>query len=171
MPRNNRNDPAKLRSMLDGPGILEAWSRVNMQLETEHKPVYDYPTNIPVADLKDADFRIVGWEPLSRQDIARLSKQVDSYNRLLNKLLPELKSMDVQDSRYDPREATSNTSRATRLYRLLQSSEQGRSLLQALQGQTANTTPPDPSLPDPAPRTHRTRVEDLYDREQAPWLN
>ena len=50
------------------------------------------------SSLTDADVPIISWRPMDRDDIARISKAVDGQFRLLAKLMPDLKSIEFNDT-------------------------------------------------------------------------
>jgi len=135
MAKRKKNDPNMLRDMLDGSEIIRQWSNANQWLIFGHMPVFQHPVG-PISEATKADYPIREWRPINREDIQRLRAIIDSCNRLLNKLLPELKAVDLTDSRQEA-EGMSATDKATRLYSVLRQSPNGRALLEALQSSEA----------------------------------
>ena len=108
----NRNDPTSLRAHIDGPALLRKYSEVTYYLLLGFKPIYEQP--VGNLDLAHRTLEIVDWAPLTSTDVRRLDKVLQSLHRLINKILPELKSVDVTDNTTQ-RESVTPTEKAARL--------------------------------------------------------
>lgn len=154
------NTPAALRQYLDGPALLRMYMQVTTHLLIGFKPVYDQPTG-KASSLRDHDYFVVGWEPLTQVDIKRFEKVLSAIHRMINKLLPELKAVDVVDSRRE--DSMTATEKANRMVAALRQTENGDRILAALQpaddlllppmvpGLPASLVPASPRPPAPRP--------------------
>ena len=141
-----KNDPNQLRSQLDGSAILKRWMQITYWLYIGHKPVFECPVGA-MENIRTEDFKVTHWEPLTSADIVRLEKVLSSLQRLVNKLLPELKSVDIADAR-EQRVPMTSAEKAIRLYNAIRLLPNGDQLLANMKGPTAPASL-DPGL-DPA---------------------
>ena len=138
-----KNNPEHLRSMLDGSALIEKVLTLTAYLEQGWMPEYDYPRDIPVTEVRPHHFKIKDWIVLNNAQLQRLRNTLDVYLRLLSKVLPDLKALDLHDTtmRGQLAESLSSTEKANRVAAILSSSPQGRTLLAAIsQASTLNTS-------------------------------
>lgn len=140
--RNTRkNDPNILREHLDGGQILEKVFEIVGWLHSGWIPEYSKPLG-PVTSLKPEDFQVVDWILLRPADVSRLRSALDFYLKLLAKIMPDLKSIEVNDISQGDSDRISPQERATRLFQVLNSMPEGKEFLSALRPQDPSRTPP-----------------------------
>ena len=126
--RDPQNDPDVLRERINGPHLLSKILSLAETLERGWVPEYDFPRNRPVAELTPEDFHVVDWVELRPPQLQRLKASLDVYMRLLNKVLPDLKSIDMVDSSQTGR-TLSQVEMANRLYAAIRKLPNGEALL------------------------------------------
>lgn len=100
------------RSKIDGDALLEEIYRLTSYLVRGWAPEYPQP-NIPelrAANAPPEAYRPINYVPIDKELLARLKGAIDCQLKLLNKVLPDLKAVDLtavvgsQDLTLDDRE-------------------------------------------------------------------
>ena len=132
MPRARKNDPNALRAQLDGSLLLAKILELAAFIEQGWMPEYSKPLGNPHDPGFQESFQIIDWQILGPSGVARLKTTMDFYMRLLSKVMPDLKSVEVNDSRSSQDALLNPTERATKLFAALSSTPEGQQFLQGL---------------------------------------
>lgn len=132
-PRTPRNDPIFLRNQIDGTYLIRQVFDLLAQIEQGWAAVYERPAQLtPEAPPNpQAPRRIVDWVLLTPQRLNQLSRALDVRLKLLNKMVPDLRSMDLTTTTSDAPTLTT-TDRANRVAAILRQSPEGKAFLDAI---------------------------------------
>ena len=140
MRRTPKNDPNALRAQLDGSLLLAKILELAAFIEQGWMPEYSKPLGNPHDPGFQDQFKVVDWQILGPSGVARLKVTMDFYMRLLAKVMPDLKSVEVNDARSSQDATLSPTERATKLFAALSTIPEGQQFLQGLKNKPANPT-------------------------------
>lgn len=92
----------KYREDIGRMSLVHHVHRLLWYLTIGFKPVYEVPEAHMAAYMPDPeeDMRhrtVVRWEPLTRDDISRMTLQLKVCQTMLGKVLPDLKSVEIVD--------------------------------------------------------------------------
>jgi hypothetical protein len=86
----------RLRESVNGSGLIRDIRNVVEWLTLGYLPQYAKPVGLP--SDPDKEVNLLGWVPIVPKDIPRLKVALDANLKLLNKVLPDLRSMDFMDN-------------------------------------------------------------------------
>jgi hypothetical protein len=135
-----------LRGEIHGQRPLIAIQNTIQWLMLGHIPNWASPRGLP----HDPEATLLGWQPLENKDIPRLKLALESNLKLLNKVLPDLRSLDFSDQTPTPQ--LSDLELAARVA--------------AIVGHK-NANPPPPADPLPRPPIDLVPIVHQARREQA----
>lgn len=91
------------RSLLDGDAIFRSIARVTEWLLFGWKPVYPPPSRSQSPDLSPGHLEApMHWEEVTSEDIKRLQLVLNTQLKLLSKVLPDLKAIEISDLTTNP---------------------------------------------------------------------
>lgn len=101
-PRRETELAAFTRQNLDGEAIFANIQQLLGWLLVGHRPIYPRPDQTPgsrtTTILPGQLPPPIAWEPLNKDHIASLSLVINTQLKLLQKVLPDLKSVELHDS-------------------------------------------------------------------------
>lgn len=130
-----------LRERIDGASLLSKIFSLTETLERGWVPEYAFPQDRPIAELSSRDFQVIDWVELRQPQLNRIKASLDIYMRLLNKVLPDLKSIDVTDTSQTAR-TISQVEMANRLYAAIRKLPNGEALLASFTAPNAHNVNP-----------------------------
>jgi hypothetical protein len=122
-----------LRDRIDGEALLAEITKLVGQIVSGWVPVYPQPDiNVIRANpnATPADYRPVEYVPVDKEQLARLQSALAVHMKLLNKVLPDLKALDLTAKVFEQHQALDERDLAQRL-----------SFLRALSDLNDKTTP------------------------------
>ena len=93
------------RSSLRGASIFKNIQELIYCLQLGYAPVYPVPstgTSMARAAREQSGNPPASWQRMEREDIARFKILLDAQLKLLNKVLPDLKAIDLRDTTERP---------------------------------------------------------------------
>jgi hypothetical protein len=122
-----------LRDRIDGEALLAEITKLVGQIVSGWVPVYPQPDIDAIRanpNATPADYRPVEYAPVDKEQLARLQSALAVHMKLLNKVLPDLKALDLTAVVSEQHQALDERDLAQRL-----------SFLRALSGLNDKTTP------------------------------
>lgn len=117
-----RSSVTATRDRLDGASILDSVTEILQWLLLGYRPVYEQPQ--PTANAKAVTRLLsstpVHWVPLEDQDLKRYNTILNTQLKLLAKVLPDLRSIEVND--ISERKTLSDLELAQRVHSVLSAS-------------------------------------------------
>jgi hypothetical protein len=90
---------ALTREALDGSSIFEQIQQTLQWLLIGYRPEYAQPPNGMTAleMLESNREQMIGWVPLNQDDVKTLTVRLNTQMKLLSKVLPDLKAIELND--------------------------------------------------------------------------
>jgi hypothetical protein len=123
------------RDSIDGLALWRNIEELLLHLTIGHRPVYARPEiNTPTSKVSKAPTLL--WDELTPEDVKRYQVLISAQMKLLNKVLPDLKSVDFNDVSEAPR--LSSLELAQKIQSLMGKPAQGTPATPAAQGEGDN---------------------------------